>query len=52
LRSISELYIGVHCTSHARTRLQGDALVNHDMVHVLDTTVLREGNYTRKKCIS
>ena len=36
------------CTSHARTRLQGDALVNH----VLDTTLLREGNYTRKKCIS
>ena len=44
LRSISE----VHCTSHARTRLQGDEGVNHE----LDTTLAREGDYTRKMCIT
>ena len=46
IRSISEMYTEVHATSHARTRLKGDNIVNH----VLDTTLLREADYTRKKC--
>ena len=46
LRSISELYTETHATSHARTRLKGDKVINH----VLDTTLQREGNYVRKKC--
>jgi hypothetical protein len=46
LRSVSELYTEAHATSHARTRLKGDELINH----VLDTTLQREGDYLRKKC--
>ena len=46
IRSISELYMEAHCISHARTRLVGDRNVNF----VLDCTVAREANFTRKKC--
>ena len=45
-KSISELYMETHCTSHARTRLEGDKDVNF----VIDCTVERESNYTTKKC--
>jgi hypothetical protein len=46
LKTISELYMEAHCTSHARTRHEGDETVNY----VLDCTVNRESNFTRKKC--
>ena len=46
IKSISELYMEVHCVSHARTRLEGDANVNR----VIDCSVSREENFTRKKC--
>ena len=48
IKSISELYMEAHSISHARTRLEGDSTVNY----VLDCTVARESNYTRKKCTS
>ena len=35
-----------HCVSHARTRLEGDADVNR----VINCSVSREENFTRKKC--
>ena len=44
-KSISELYMETHTISHARTRLEGDSNVNY----VLNCTVTRESNYTRKK---
>ena len=43
--SISEVYTEAHNTSHARTRLQGDSVVNE----VLDHTLRREAEYTRNQ---
>jgi hypothetical protein len=48
IKSISQLYTETHVLSHIRTRLQGDAIVNH----MLDCQVERESEYVRKKCIS
>ena len=45
LRSISELSTETHATSHARTRLKGDKVINH----VLDTTLERQGNLCEEK---
>ena len=44
--SISEMYTEAHNTSHARTRLQGDMVINH----VIDHTLQREAAYSRKQC--
>ena len=44
--SISSVYTEAHNTSHARTRLQGDVVVNR----VLDHTLQRESAYTRTHC--
>ena len=43
--SISAVYTEAHNTSHARTRLQGDAIVNE----VLDHTLNREAEYIRSQ---
>ena len=43
VQSISSLYIESHSVSHSRTRLQGDAQINH----VLDTTLQREQNLSK-----
>ena len=44
LRSILELYMEEHATSHARNRLKGDSVVNH----VIDTT-LEKGRQLHKE---
>ena len=41
--AISAVYTEAHNTSHARTRLQGDPIIND----VLDHTLLRESTYSR-----
>jgi len=43
--SISSVYTEAHNTSHARTRLQGDSVIND----VLDHTLHREAEYTRSQ---
>ena len=45
IKCISELYMETHCVSHARTRLEGDTVVNH----TIDISVSREENFVRKK---
>lgn len=45
VKAISELYKEVHTVSHTRTRLKGDPIVNS----VIDATIQRESEYTRKK---
>jgi hypothetical protein len=47
IRSISELY-EVHCTSHARTRLLDDILVNHCRTSKAN----RESEYVRKHSVT
>ena len=44
--SISTVYTEAHNVSHARTRLQGDMVINH----VLDHTLTREETYTHMHC--
>ena len=44
--SISSTYTEAHNTSHTRTRLQGDMVVNH----VLDHTLQRESSYSHTYC--
>ena len=46
--SVSEVYIEAHNTSLARTRLQGDMIINH----VIDHTLHREERYSHRKCIT
>ena len=45
IKSISDLYMGIHTVSHSGTRLQGDQIVNS----VIDASIQRESEYTRKK---
>ena len=40
------MYTEAHNASHARTRLQGDMVINH----VIDHTLQREAAYSRKQC--
>ena len=44
--SISEVYTEAHNTSHARTRLHGDMIINH----VIDHTLHRESTYKHIQC--
>ena len=46
--TISALYTEAHNSSHARTRLQGDARINH----VIDHALVREAQYSRLQCIT
>ena len=48
IQSITGLYTEAHCVSHARTRLQGDNLVNT----AIDSKIERESALTRKKSIT
>ena len=48
ISSITELFKEAHMISHARKRPKGDTKVNH----VMDCTVDRENNFTRKKSIT
>ena len=41
--AISAVYMEAHNTSHARTRLQGDTVINDVLDHALE----RESSYTR-----
>ena len=43
--SISTIYTEAHVTSHTRTRLQGDDVINN----ILDATLARESTYTHKQ---
>ena len=45
MKAISELYKEVHTVSHTKTRLKGNRIVNS----VIDATIQRESEYTRKK---
>ena len=47
-QSITGLYTEAHCVSHARTRLQGDSLVNK----AIDSKIERESALIRKKSIT
>ena len=44
--NVSEVYIEAHNTSLARTRPQGDMIINH----VIDHTLHREERYSHRKC--
>ena len=48
IQSITGLYTEAHCVSHARTRLQGDNLVNT----AIDSKIERESALIRKKCLN